>query len=62
MKVLFACAGTGGHINPAIAIANIILKNKKDTEILFVGTKDGLENSLVKNAGFDINILEQAKL
>ncbi len=62
MKVLFACAGTGGHINPAIAIANIILKNKKDTEILFVGTKDGLENSLVKNAGFDIKHIRTGKI
>ncbi len=62
MKVLFACAGTGGHINPAIAIANIILKNKKDTKILFVGTKDGLENSLVKNAGFDIVHIRTGKI
>lgn len=62
MKVLFACAGTGGHINPAIAIANIILKNKKDTKILFVGTKDGLENSLVKNAGFDILHIRTGKI
>lgn len=48
MKVIFACAGTGGHINPAIAIAGIILKNKPDTEVLFIGTKTGLENELVK--------------
>ena len=54
MNVIFACAGTGGHVNPAIAMAKIILKNKPDTKVLFIGTKDGLENSLVKNAGFDI--------
>ena len=29
MKVVFACAGTGGHINPAIAIANIIKSKEK---------------------------------
>ena len=54
MKVIFACAGTGGHINPAIAIAGIILKNKPDTEVLFIGTKTGLENELVKKSGFEI--------
>ena len=30
MKVVFACAGTGGHVNPAIAIARIILSKKKE--------------------------------
>ena len=62
MKVVFACAGTGGHINPAIAIANIILKNKPDTEVLFIGTKDGLENSLVQNSGFNIRHIRTGKI
>lgn len=62
MRVLFACAGTGGHINPAIAIANIILKNKNDTDILFIGTEDGLENSLVKEAGFNIEHIRTGKI
>ena len=62
MRVIFACAGTGGHINPAIAIAGIILKNKPDTEVLFIGTKNGLENELVKNAGFDIKHIRTGKL
>ena len=62
MNVLFACAGTGGHINPAIAIAKIILKNNKDTNILFVGTENGLENKLVKNAGFEIKHIRTGKI
>lgn len=62
MRVIFACAGTGGHINPAIAIANIILKHDPSSEILFIGTKTGLENELVKNAGFDIKHIETGKL
>lgn len=62
MKVIFACAGTGGHINPAIAIANIILKHEPDSKILFIGTKTGLENELVKNAGFDIKHIRTGKL
>ena len=62
MNVIFACAGTGGHVNPAIAMAKIILKNKPDTKVLFIGTKDGLENSLVKNAGFDIEHISTGKI
>ncbi len=62
MNVLIAAAGTGGHINPAIAIANIILKNDKDAEILFVGTKNGLENKLVENAGFNIKHIRTGKI
>ena len=33
MKVIFACAGTGGHINPGLAIANKIKEEEKDSEI-----------------------------
>ena len=47
MRVIFACAGTGGHINPAIAMANLIKKNENDSKILFIGTENGLENKLV---------------
>ena len=62
MKVVFACAGTGGHVNPAIAIANIILKHNPGSEILFIGTKTGLENKLVSNAGFNIKHISTGKL
>lgn len=62
MNILIAAAGTGGHINPAIAIANIILKNNKDANILFVGTKEGLENKLVENAGFNIEHIRTGKI
>lgn len=62
MKVVFACAGTGGHVNPAIAIAKIILKRYRDVEILFIGTKTGIENKLVENAGFKIKHISTGKL
>lgn len=62
MRVIFACAGTGGHVNPAIAIANIIKKRNNDANILFIGTKDGLENKLVKNAGYDICHISTGKI
>lgn len=54
MKVIIAAAGTAGHINPGIAIANKIKKEIKDSEIIFVGTDRGLENDLVPRAGFEL--------
>ncbi|MDD3303630.1 MAG: undecaprenyldiphospho-muramoylpentapeptide beta-N-acetylglucosaminyltransferase [Clostridia bacterium] len=62
MNIVFACAGTGGHVNPAIAMAKILLKHQPDTKILFIGTKDGLENSLVMNAGFEIKHISTGKI
>ena len=47
MRAIIAAAGTGGHINPGIAIANKIKENDKNSEIMFVGTNRGLENDLV---------------
>lgn len=53
MKIIFACGGTAGHINPAITVAKCFLKNEPQTKILFVGAKNGMEENLVKSAGFD---------
>lgn len=58
MKVVIAAAGTGGHINPGIAIANKIKKENKNAKITFVGTLRGLENDLVPRAGFDLERIE----
>ena len=41
MRAIIACAGSGGHINPGIAIANEILKREPGSKIIFVGTKIG---------------------
>ena len=54
MKVLLAGGGTAGHINPAIAIAGYIKEMEPDAEFLFVGNRDGMEQRLVKQAGFPI--------
>ena len=54
MKVIIAAAGTAGHINPGIAIANKIKKENKDAEIIFIGTERGLENDLVPRAGYEL--------
>lgn len=53
MKVLFAAGGTGGHINPALAVAQELRSRYPDAEILFVGTKNKMEANLVPKAGFD---------
>lgn len=53
-RVLFAAGGTGGHVYPAIAIANAIRKAAPATEIQFVGTRKHMEWTAVPNAGFKI--------
>ena len=58
MKYIISGGGTGGHINPGIAIAKEILSNEPDAEILFVGTEKGLESKLVPREGFDIKYIE----
>ena len=58
MRFLLAGGGTGGHINPALAIADIIKNNFPDPEIAFVGTKKGMENLLVGREGYPIYHIE----
>ncbi len=58
MKVIIAAAGTAGHINPAIAIANIIKEKQPNSEIVFLGTNRGLENDLVPRAGYELKTIE----
>ena len=48
--------GTGGHVNPAIAIADTIRENVPDAQIAFVGTDRGIENKLVPDAGYPLLI------
>lgn len=54
MNVIFACGGTGGHINPAIAVANIWKERYPDSNIMFIGGEGGLEQQLVPQAGFKL--------
>lgn len=58
MKVLIACGGTGGHINPALAIAGIIKSHVPDVEFLFAGTPHGMEATLVPQAGYKMEFVQ----
>ena len=57
MNVIFTCGGTGGHINPAIAVANIWKERHPDSNILFIGADGGMEEQLVPKAGFRLKPL-----
>lgn len=57
MKVMITGGGTGGHIYPAIAIADRIKKEDPTGEILFVGTKRGKESELVPKSGYPLEFL-----
>ncbi len=54
MKVIIAGGGTGGHIFPAISVAEEILKRSGTNEVLFAGTKKGLENELLSKRGYGV--------
>jgi len=58
MKVIIAAAGTAGHINPGLAIANKIKEEEKNSEIVFIGTNRGLENDLVPRAGYELKTID----
>lgn len=53
MKIIMTGGGTGGHIYPALAIAESLKNKYKDCQILFVGTKKGLESTLIPKYGYD---------
>lgn len=57
-KILFATGGTGGHINPALAVAGYIRDNYPDAQILFVGTAVKMEAQLVPAAGYDFRTID----
>lgn len=55
MRVLVSGGGTGGHINPALAIADKIKSMDSSAVIEYVGTPTGMENNLVPKAGYKIH-------
>jgi len=51
-RFLFAGGGTGGHLFPAVAVAEQIREMKPEADILFIGTKDRIEGRVVPKLGF----------
>ncbi len=62
MNVIFTCGGTGGHINPAIAVANAYKERHPDANILFIGAEGHMEEQLVPKAGYELQCLNIAGL
>lgn len=54
MKVIFCGGGTAGHLTPAVAIAESLLKHNKNTDILFICREGGEENQIIKKRGYAI--------
>ena len=52
-RVIFTCGGTAGHVNPAIAVAQLMAEKNPQIKILFVGAERGLEKDLIPKAGYD---------
>ena len=52
-RVIFTCGGTAGHVNPAVALAQLLQRQEEGAEVLFVGSDRGLEKDLVPKAGYD---------
>lgn len=60
MKVMIAAGGTGGHVNPALAVAGEIKKRYPDAEICFVGTPNRIEAKIVPEAGYPLKTIEMS--
>lgn len=58
MKIVFTCGGTAGHVNPALAVAQIFEQRHENCEILFIGAEKGMEQRLVSQAGYPIETVK----
>ena len=62
MRVVIAAGGTGGHIYPAIAIINKIKEKEKNSEFLYIGTTDRMENNIIPKLGIPFVGIEMVGL
>jgi UDP-N-acetylglucosamine--N-acetylmuramyl-(pentapeptide) pyrophosphoryl-undecaprenol N-acetylglucosamine transferase len=62
LKILIAAGGTGGHIYPALAIADALQRQRPDMHIAFVGTAHGLENKIIPKKGYPVHHLPVGRL
>ncbi len=58
MRVIFTCGGSAGHVNPALAVAQVFQAEHSDCEVLFIGAERGLERKLVTQAGYPIRTVK----
>ncbi|MGB9792173.1 MAG: undecaprenyldiphospho-muramoylpentapeptide beta-N-acetylglucosaminyltransferase [Thermacetogeniaceae bacterium] len=61
MRLLITGGGTGGHLYPALAVADLVKEKDPTAEILFVGTKDGLESQVVPKRGYSFREISAVK-
>ena len=62
MNLIFTCGGTAGHINPAIAVANMMKQRHPACNILFIGATGHMEEKLVPKAGYALKCLPASGL
>lgn len=62
MNLIFTCGGTAGHINPALAVANMMKQRYPDCNILFIGATGRMEEKLVPQAGYELKCLDASGL
>lgn len=62
MKILLAGGGTAGHIEPALAVARSLRKLDPSCELLFLGSKEGLETQLIPAAGFQLFLIPKVRV
>ena len=62
MNLIFTCGGTAGHINPAIAVANMMKERHPGCNILFIGATGHMEEKLVPKAGYELRCLPASGL
>ncbi|MGD0022619.1 MAG: undecaprenyldiphospho-muramoylpentapeptide beta-N-acetylglucosaminyltransferase [Smithellaceae bacterium] len=58
MRVVIAGGGTGGHLFPGIAIAEEFLRRDEKAQIIFIGTKKGIESKLLGQLGYELRTIE----
>ena len=62
MKILLAGGGTAGHIEPALAVARSLRKIDPNCELLFLGSKEGLETQIIPAAGFQLFLIPKVRV
>lgn len=58
MRVVFTCGGSAGHVNPALAVAQVFQEKQPGCEIMFIGAEKGMEQRLVTQAGYPIKMVK----